>query len=143
MGQNKIFVMTDASDRVSGVVLSFGPTWESVHPVAYDSMTFKGPELNYPVHEKELLAIIRALRKWKVDLLGSEFLVYTEHKTLLNFDRQKDMLRQQLHWMEELSIYNCRFVYVKEEENTVADALSRLPYNYVEKKECWTAEEDA
>ena len=81
MGNNKIFVTTDASDRVSGAVLSFGPTWESARPVAYDSMTFKGPELNYPVHEKELLAIMRALRKWKVDLLGSEFLVYTDHKT--------------------------------------------------------------
>ena len=91
MGQNKIFVTTDASDRVSGAVLSFGPTWESARPVAYNSMTFKGPELNYPVYEKELLAIMRALRKWKVDLLGSEFFVYTDHKTLLNFDRQKDM----------------------------------------------------
>jgi hypothetical protein len=110
MGHNKIFVTTDASDRVSGAVLSFGPTWESARPVAYDSMTFKGPELNYPVHEKELLAIMRALRKWKVDLLGSEIFVYTDHKTLLNFDRQKDMSRRQLRWMEELSIYDCRFV---------------------------------
>jgi len=93
MGHNKIFVTTDASDRVSGTVLSFGPTWESVRPIAYDSMTFKGPELNYPIHEKELLAIMRALRKWKVNLLGSEFFVYTNHKTLLNFDRQKDMSR--------------------------------------------------
>ena len=128
---------------MSDAVLSFGLTWESAHPVVYDSMTFKGPELNYPVHEKELLAIMHALRKWKVDLLGLEFLVYTDHKTLLNFDREKDMSRWQLHWMEELSIYNCQFVYVKGEENTVADTLSCLPYNYMEKKEHWTAEEDA
>jgi len=91
MGHNKIFVMTDVSDRVSGAVLSFSPTWESVQPVAYDSMMFKGPELNYPIHEKELLVIMCALRKWKVDLLGSDFLMYTDHKTLLNFDRQKNM----------------------------------------------------
>jgi len=143
MGHNKIFVMTDASDRVSGAVLSFGPTWELARPVAYDSMTFKGPELNYPIHEKELLAIMHTLRKWKVNLLGSEFFVYTNHKTLLNFNRQKDMSRRQLWWMEELSIYNCQFVYVKGEDNSVADVLSRLPYKYVEKSEQANAESDA
>ena len=91
----KIFVTTDASDTVSGAVLSFGSCWESARPVAFDSMTFKDAELNYPVHEKELLAIMRALRKWKIDLIGSEFFVYTDHKTLLNFDRQKDLSRRQ------------------------------------------------
>ena len=54
----KIFVMTNASDKQSGGVLSFSPTWETTQPVAFNSMMFKGAELNYPVHEKELLAII-------------------------------------------------------------------------------------
>ena len=88
---HKIFVTTDASDKHSGTVLSFGTTWASARPVAFDSMTFKGTELNYPVHEKELLAIIRALKKWWVDLLGSPFFIYTDHKTLQNFNTQKDL----------------------------------------------------
>jgi hypothetical protein len=58
MDTHKIFVMMDASDYQSGAVLSFGTTWEMSCPVSFDSMTFKGAELNYPVHEKELLAII-------------------------------------------------------------------------------------
>ncbi len=37
------------------------------------------------------------------------------------------MLRKQSRWMEELAIYNCKFVYVKGEDNTVADTLSRYP----------------
>jgi hypothetical protein len=86
----KIFVMTDTSKKVTGAVLSFGKTWETARPVAFDSMTFKAAELNYPVHEKELLAIMRAFRKWKIDLIGSEFSVYTDHKTLLNFESQKN-----------------------------------------------------
>ena len=57
----KIFITTDASDKRSGTVLSFGKTWNSTCPVAFNSMTFKGTKLNYPVHEKELLMIIRAL----------------------------------------------------------------------------------
>ena len=60
----KIFVTTDASDKCSGAVLSFSTDWETARPVAFDSMTFKGAELNYPVHEKELLTIIHALKKW-------------------------------------------------------------------------------
>jgi hypothetical protein len=51
MGDNKIFVTANASDVRSGVVLSYGPTWETARPVAFDSITFKGAELNYPVHE--------------------------------------------------------------------------------------------
>jgi len=64
MPHNKIFVTTDASDKQSGTVLSFGPTWDTARPVAFDSMMFKGAELNYPIHKKELLAVIQALKKW-------------------------------------------------------------------------------
>ena len=64
MPEYKIFVTMDASDKCSGAVLSFGSSWETARPVTFDSMTFKGAELNYPVHEKELLAVIRVLKKW-------------------------------------------------------------------------------
>jgi hypothetical protein len=52
MPENKIFVTTDASEKATGAILSFGPSWETARPVAFDSMTLKGAELNYPVHEK-------------------------------------------------------------------------------------------
>jgi hypothetical protein len=70
----KIYVTTDASDTCSGAVLFFGPSWETARLVAFDSSTFKDAELNYPVHEKELLAVIRALKKWRSDLISSPFL---------------------------------------------------------------------
>src|SRR6266567_1305162 len=53
MPEYKIYVTTDASDLGSGAVLSFGKTWETVQPVTFESMMFKGAQLNYPVHEKE------------------------------------------------------------------------------------------
>jgi len=65
--EQKVFLMTDASGLHSGAVLSFGKSWETAWPVAFDSMTFKGAELNYPVHKKEMLAIIHALKKWHSD----------------------------------------------------------------------------
>ncbi|GAW08899.1 reverse transcriptase-RNase H-integrase [Lentinula edodes] len=125
LDSHKIFVTTDASDRCSGAVLSFGTTWESARPVSFDSSTFKNAELNYPVHEKELLAIIRALKKWRVDLLGVPFVIMTDHRTLENFHSQPDLSRRQARWMEFFSQFDCKIVYVAGERNTVADALSR------------------
>ena len=127
LNHNKIFLMTDASERATGAVLSFGPTWESARPVAFDSRALRCAELNYAVHEKELLAIVRAIKKWHVDLLGSPFLVYTSHKMLLNFHTQRDLSWRQARWMKELSAYDCKFVYIKGSDNTIADALSRYP----------------
>jgi hypothetical protein len=126
-GDNKVFVTCDASDWRTGATLSFGPTWETARPVAFDSMQLKGAEKNYPVHEKELLAIIRALKRWRSDLLGTEFVVYTDHRTLENFDTQRDLSRRQLRWQEFLSQYDFCITYIRGEDNTVADALSRLP----------------
>jgi hypothetical protein len=128
MGDNKIFITADTSDRRSGAVLSYGLTWETARPVAFDSMTFKGAELNYPVHEKELLAIFRSLRRWRSDLIGCPVYIYTDHRTLENFNTQRDLSRRQARWMEFLAQFDCHIVYVKGHDNTVADALSRTDF---------------
>lgn len=85
---NKIFVTCNANDKCTGAVLSWGLTWESARPVAFDSMQLKDTQKNYPVHKKEMLAIVRALKKWWSDLLGSHFVVYTDHCTLENLLRK-------------------------------------------------------
>jgi len=126
-GDNKIFVTCDASNWRTGAVLSFSPTWETAWPVAYDSMQIKDAEKNYPIHKKELLTIVRALKKRRSDLLGSPLYVYTDHKTLENFDTQKDLSRHQLCWQEFLSQYEINMIYILGPDNTVADALSQLP----------------
>lgn len=126
MPNYKIFVTTDASDTGSGAILSFGPSYELARPVAYDSRSFKGAELNYPVHEKELLAIIRALSKWRTDLLGYRFEIWTDHKTLEHFGNQRDLSRRQVRWMEFLSQYDASINYIPGENNCAADALSHL-----------------
>ena len=88
---NKIFIACNVSDWQTGACLSFGKTWETSHPVAYDSIQLSGAEKNYPIHEKELLAIIRTLKKWQTDLISAEFVVYTDHHTLENFNTQCDL----------------------------------------------------
>ena len=129
---NKIFITCDASDWCTGGVLSFGPTWEMARPVTFDPMQLKGAEKNYLVHEKELLAIVRALKKWCLYLLGSEIVVYTNHHMLENFDTQKDLSHHQLHWQELMLQFDMQIVYIKGEDNCVADVLSQLPLTEVE-----------
>lgn len=94
--------------------------------MAFDSMQLSACEKNYLVHEKELLAIVRALSKWRFDLLGSNFQIYTDHRTLEHFMTQKDLSRRQAHWQEFLAQYDFEILYIKGEENTVADALSHV-----------------
>jgi len=84
-------------------------------------------ECNYPVHKQEMLAITRALKKWRVDLLGSHIQIRTDHKTLQNLDFQCDLSQWQARWMEYLSQYEYTITYINGDKNTIADALSRLP----------------
>jgi hypothetical protein len=135
LGKNQIFVTCDASLIGTGAVLSYGETWEASRPVAFDSRPLTGPELNYPTHEQELLAIVRALKKWRTDLLGHRFTVFTDHKTLLNFNQQKDLSRRQARWMEFLSQYDYDMQYLPGHVNTAADALSRTLLEKEEKIE--------
>jgi hypothetical protein len=90
-------------------------------------MQLNDAQKNYPIYEKEMLAIVRALKKWQSDLLRSQFIVYTDHWTLENFETQKDLSCWQACWMEHLSQFDMSIHYICGEDNTVADALSRLP----------------
>ena len=74
-------MMTDASDFAMGAVLS--QVWDDgERPIAYESRKMNGAEMNYPTHERELLAIIHALRVWRHYLLGKPFKIVTDHHSL-------------------------------------------------------------
>jgi hypothetical protein len=96
-------------------------------PVAFDSMQLNDAQKHYPIHEKELLAIIHALKKWRADLLGGLIAIFMDHRTLENFDTQRDLSHRQARWQEFMAQFEMKIYYVKGKDNTVADALSRLP----------------
>ena len=79
-------------------------------------------------HTWERIAHDRSsLKKWRLDLIGSPIYVYTDHKTLINFDVQHDLSCRQLQWQELLSQYEIHISYIHGKDNSVADALSCLP----------------
>jgi len=127
MPSHKIFVTTDASDFGSGGILAFSEMYETARLVTFDSRAFKGTELNYPVHEKELLAIVRALGKWRTELLGHQFQVHTNHRTLEHFHTQHDLSCYQARWMEFLAQFDFSIHYIPGEKNVAVHTLSRLP----------------
>jgi hypothetical protein len=91
-------IETDASDEVVAGVLSQQEegNW---HPVAYYSKTMSSPEQNYEIHDKEMLAIIRALEEWRAELEGLQrkerFDILTDHKALEYFMTTKKLNARQ------------------------------------------------
>jgi hypothetical protein len=79
------------------------------------------------VHERELLAIVLALRTWRNHLYGSEFSVHcqTDHKPLHHFMTQSTLSARQVRWQTFLSEYNLQVSYVPGPDNVFADGLSR------------------
>ncbi|MBW0505682.1 hypothetical protein O181_045397 [Austropuccinia psidii MF-1] len=79
-------VETDASDYALGAVLS-QVSGSRKHPIAFDSFKLLPAELKHDIHDKELLGIVWALKRWRVFLLSlsSSFEVLTNHSSLQNF----------------------------------------------------------
>src|SRR6185369_15019467 len=82
-------IMCDASDYVVGAVL--GQTKDkNHHAIAYASKTLTGAQLNYATTEKELLAVVFAIDKFRSCLVGTKVIVYTHHASLKYLFTKKD-----------------------------------------------------
>jgi hypothetical protein len=84
-------------------------------------------KLNYDIYDKELLAIVTVLKKWRVFLQGTiePFIVKTDYKNLMGFLTTKELNRRQVKWVEILAEYYFKIKYVKGTDNTKADVLSK------------------
>lgn len=124
--EEPVWLFTDASGHGLGAALFQGAEWDKSSPIAYESRTMTPAERNYPVHEQELLAVVNALQKWKFLLLGLKINVMTDHHLLTHLLSQRNISRRQARRLETLSQFNLDFKYLRGEDNTVADALSRV-----------------
>ena len=87
------FVMADASLTASGGILMQKDSNGDLHPCAYHSATFSPAERNYDIYDRELLAVIQALKEWRHYLTGTEHpvTVITDHKNLGYFKQPQNL----------------------------------------------------
>ena len=81
-------VEADASDFATGAMISQQSSEDGMwHPIAFFSKSLSPVERNYEIHDKEMLAIIRALEEWRHLLEGTQlrFEIWTDHKNLEYF----------------------------------------------------------
>jgi len=82
--QRPVIIETDASDFALGAILSQRDNEGKLHPVAFHSRKFQPAEINYEIHNKELLAIVDAFKHWRRYCEGAvhQVRVFSDHQNL-------------------------------------------------------------
>ena len=100
-------VVRDASDFAIGSALLQTDSAGRERSIAFESRQLKADEKNYPVHDKELLAMKYALIKFRVHLLGSNpFVVYADHASLRTAKQSPHLSQEMYRWLSFFAAYN-------------------------------------
>ena len=118
-------IFTDASDTAVGA--SLGQKEESCHYAIYFiSKNLTPAELNYTVTEKEALAIIHAVNKFRHYITGYKVFVHTDHSAIRHLMNKPVTSGRVTRWLLLLQEFNVTVLDRPGMENEVADFLSRL-----------------
>ncbi|RVW70740.1 Retrovirus-related Pol polyprotein from transposon 297 [Vitis vinifera] len=118
-------VMCDSSDLAMGAVLGQREDGKP-YVIYYASKTLNEAQRNYTTTEKELLAVVFALDKFRAYLVGSSIVVFTDHSALKYLLTKQDAKARLIRWILLLQEFNLQIRDKKGVENVVADHLSRL-----------------
>ena len=122
-----IIIETDDSNYVCAGILSRAGEKGELRLVVYRSKTMMKAEVNYKVHDKELLAIVQALTEWKRYVSNTKypFRILRDHQNLIPFTTTKKLIGRQIGWSEELSPYTIKIEYRPGKQGGKPDALTR------------------
>ncbi|KAL0546500.1 hypothetical protein IC582_016410 [Cucumis melo] len=114
-------VETDASGSWLGAVLS-----QNGHPIAFFSQKLSMRAQNKSIYERELMAVVLAVQKWRHYLLGRRFTIMSDKKALKFLLEQREVQPQFQKWLTKLLGYDFEILYQTGLQNKAADALSRV-----------------
>ncbi|XP_076905289.1 uncharacterized protein LOC143561007 [Bidens hawaiensis] len=117
-------IMCDASDYTIGAILGQRVDKKPV-AIYYASKTLSDAQLNYTT-EKELLAVVYALDKFRSYIWGSKVIIYSDHSALRYLMEKEEAKPQLIRWILLLQEFDAEIRDKKGSENVVADHLSRI-----------------
>jgi len=118
-------LMCDASNFAVGAVLA-QRDGKLPHVIYYASKTLDTTQANYTTIEKELLAIVFALDKFRLYILGSKVIIYTDHAALKFLLKKADSKPRLIRWILLLQEFDIEILDRSGAHNLVADHLSRI-----------------
>lgn len=117
-------IFTDASDLAIGAMLA--QEVDGIHlPIEFMSKKFSPAEKNYCIYDKEILAVIRALRKFRFYVLGHRLTIVTDNLAVKFIMNNNQVNGRRIRWIMEMAEYNFNIHHIKGKDNCVADGLSR------------------
>jgi len=125
--QNPVIIETDTSNFTLGAVLSQRDDAGRLHQVALHSRKFQPVEINYEIHDKELLTLVDTFKHWRRYYEGvtNQVQVLSDHPNLEYLTTTKVLNRRQARWAQELAGIDFWIYYQPESQNGKPDVLSR------------------
>lgn len=123
----RYYLQTDASKFALGGQLYQFDDQQQIAVIAFTSRVFRGAELNYHTTEKELLAIMHCINKFRMYLIGKRFSIITDNKALTFLNRCHLSSSRIGRWTLALQEYDFDIIHCKGKDNVVSDVLSRNP----------------
>lgn len=117
---------TDASAYAIGAALLQGEGPDE-RPIEYASRLLTAPEINYTTTEREALALVWAVQKFRGYIEEAETVVITDHRPLKWLMSIKTPSGRLARWALQIQAFNLKIEYTPGKSNVVADTLSRPP----------------
>jgi hypothetical protein len=101
-----------------------------LHLIAFYSRKFSAAEINYKIHDKELLAIVDSFQEWRHLFKGAshQVMMYSDHKNLESFITTRVLNHCQAHWNMSLSRFDFVITYQPRKQQGLSNVLSWRSY---------------
>ncbi|KAA3468521.1 Transposon Ty3-I Gag-Pol polyprotein [Gossypium australe] len=119
-GEVPFYVETNASGTSVGAVLQ-----QRGKPVAFFSRSLGIKHQALSIYDKEMLAVLLAVKKWHSYLVGRPVVIKIDHQSLKFLSEKKAITPYQQKWVSKMLGYDYSIVYRRGSQNIVADVLSK------------------